>query len=275
MRLWQSWKAMTGVAVAAVIVLGAAGAAGWWFFVREDAELATTPLAFRETPTSEPASPEATEANAPATPTATAPAVGDNNPANEAEAPVPSEGYTLYSVVAEHPAVAGRTEGAYFADEKLARLSLPSTAKGTTYEVAGHFAIGPEGLDPGVTSTITVGLATLRSDESRRDSRVRDALEVTKYPKATFTATSIGGWPGELPEGQDVALTVTGLMDLHGVQRELTWDVIARRQGDVISALATVNFRYEDFDIPVLNIAGFVTVEEDVTLQVLLIAEAS
>ncbi|GAB4324243.1 MAG: hypothetical protein Kow0010_06020 [Dehalococcoidia bacterium] len=267
MSLWTSWRAIAGVAVAVVLVVGAAGLAGWWFFVRDDAELATAPLAFRETPTSEPSN-DGTTATPEATPASAANGGGASGHITA------SEGYTLYTVVAEHPAVDGRTEAAYFADEKLARLSLPSTAKGTTFEVSGQFAIGPEGLDPNVASTVTVGLTSLRSDESRRDSRVRDALEVTKYPEATFTATAIGGWPGDLPEGQDVPLTVTGIMDLHGVQRELTWDVVARRQGNVVSALATVTFAYADFDIPVLNIAGFVTVEEDVTLQVLLIAEA-
>jgi hypothetical protein len=63
-------------------------------------------------------------------------------------------------------------------------------------------------------------------------------------------------------------------MDLHGVQRELTWDVLATRQGNVIAALATTSFLYADFDIPILNIGGFVSVEEDVTIQVQLIAVA-
>jgi hypothetical protein len=62
-------------------------------------------------------------------------------------------------------------------------------------------------------------------------------------------------------------------MDLHGVQKELTWEVKARRQDDVITGLAIVNFRYEDFNIPVLTIAGIVTVEEDVTLQVTIVAQ--
>jgi polyisoprenoid-binding protein YceI len=68
---------------------------------------------------------------------------------------------------------------------------------------------------------------------------------------------------------------VSGTLEIKGVQREVTWDVKARRDGNVLTALATINFRYEDFDIPVLNIGGFVTVEEDVTLQVQLTAQAS
>jgi polyisoprenoid-binding protein YceI len=260
-----SWLIRASVVV--VVIVAAAGAS-WWFFIREDAKLATSPLDFRETP----AAGVSPAAGATAAPTSTA--AYDATHAAGAPAVTVSQGYTLYTVVAEDSAVAGQTEAAYFADETLARVGLPSTAKGATAGVSGYFAIGPDGLDPAVESRIVVALANLRSDESRRDSRMRDALQVTQFPEATFTATSIEGWTGDVPEGQDVSLALTGMMDLHGVQKELTWDLVARRQGDVITALATVNFLYEDFDIPVLNIAGIVSVEEDVTLQVQLIAKA-
>jgi hypothetical protein len=65
------------------------------------------------------------------------------------------------------------------------------------------------------------------------------------------------------------------MMDLHGVQKEITWEVKAKREGSVITALATVNFLFADFGIPVLNVANFVSVEDDVTLQVRIVAQAS
>lgn len=187
----------------------------------------------------------------------------------------PSEGYTTYAIVADHPSVEGTTEAAYFAEEQLAGLSVPSTAKGATTDVSGELHLGPEGLDPTVPSVITVNLTNLRSDEARRDNRVNGALQISQFPEAVFTAERIEGWPGEIPEGEDVSLQLIGTMDLKGVQRELTWEVVARRQGEVISALATTNFLYADFDIPLLNIAGFVSVKEDVTLQMQVIAVAS
>ena len=72
---------------------------------------------------------------------------------------------------------------------------------------------------------------------------------------------------------QDVQLT--GVLDLHGVQKEVTWDVKARHDGNVITALATTKFNFSDFNIPVLNIAGFVSVQDGVTLQVQVVAQAS
>jgi polyisoprenoid-binding protein YceI len=251
--------------VSAVVVLMVAAAAGWWFFVREDAQLAEAPLAIRGTPTASVG--ETPSAPADDDPTAT--------PGTSGPDLAVSEGYTLYTLVSEHDAVEGRAEAAYFADEQLARIGVPSTAKGTTFDVTGQFALGPDGLDPNVPAVIVVGLTSLSSDEGMRDNRVRQALQITTFPTATFTATSIGGWTGDIAEGESIELALAGTMDLHGVQRDLTWDVIATRQGDVITALATTNFLYADFDIPILNIGGFVSVEEDVTLQVQLIAVAA
>ena len=56
------------------------------------------------------------------------------------------------------------------------------------------------------------------------------------------------------------------------MQKEVTWEVEARREGDVITALATTTLLYEDFGISVLNIGGFVSVEDDVTLQMDIVA---
>jgi polyisoprenoid-binding protein YceI len=251
--------------VLAAVVLVVAAAAGWWFFVREDAQLAEAPLAIRGTPT----------ASAGETPSPTAGDDPSTTPNTSDPGVALSDGYTLYTLVSEHDAVEGRAEAAYFADEQLARIGVPSTAKGATFDISGQFALGPDGLDPRVPAVIVVGLTTLSSDEGMRDNRVRQALEISSFPTATFTASSLEGWTGDIAEGESVELALAGTMDLHGVQRDLTWDVIATRQGDVITALATTNFLYADFDIPILNIGGFVSVEEDVTLTVQLIAVAA
>lgn len=48
---------------------------------------------------------------------------------------------------------------------------------------------------------------------------------------------------------------------------------MARRDANLITALATITFKYADFNIPLLNIAGFVSVKDSVTLQVQIVAE--
>lgn len=229
-------------------LLFVAAAAGWWFFIREDNDLATS-------------APEIpADLRTPDTAATDSPTTGSSS----------TSGSQTFKILPD------RSEAAYFADENLASLSLPSTAKGTTKAITGEFHLTPQGLDASKTTRFAVDLRTLRSDESRRDSRVQsDGLQTSRFPTATFTATKLSGFPEAFPQGQEVAMKLTGTLDLHGVQKEVTWDVQARKEGNLFSALATVNFKYAEFNIPVLNIAGFVRVEDDVTLQVQVVAQAN
>jgi len=229
---------------AGLIVLAiAAVVGGWWFFIREDAQLAT------EAP---------------------------NIPEGLAQE-VPDGGANGAGDVVEYRLIPEQSEAAYFADEKLASLPLPSTAKGTTNDIAGVFYLTPDGtaLSSEGTSEFTVDLRSLQSDQSRRDGRVQDALETSLFPTATFTITGATGFDPSVPEGEEHSLQMTGTLELHGVQRDLVWDVKARREGSVITALATVNFRYDEFNVAPPNIAGFVSVQDDVTLQVTVVAALS
>ena len=245
----------------ALIVLVAAAAGGWWFFIREDAKLAT---------------------NAPAIPadlkqTAVATRARGSTPAASGTAGASAttgtggDGLT-FKILSD------RSEAAYFADEKLASLPLPSKAKGSTKDITGQFRLTADGfdLDTSQPTAFTVNLKTLSSDKSMRDARVQNqGLETSKFPTATFTATKLTGFDPNLPADQEQTLRLSGTLDLHGVKKDVVWDVKAKRDGNIITALATITFKFADFNIPVLNIANFVSVEDAVTLQVQVVAQAS
>ncbi len=251
----------TRILIGAAVVLVAAAAGGWWFFIREDAKLAT---------------------NAPAIPadlkqTPLATSAGGSTPA--ASGTVGTSGTTTttgdgltFKILSE------RSEAAYFADEKLASLPLPSKAKGSTKDVTGQFRLTANGfdLDTSQPTTFAVNLKTLASDKSMRDTRVQNlGLETSKYPTATFTAAKVSGFDPQLAAGEEQTLQLSGTLDLHGVKKDVVWEVKAKRDGAIITALATLTFDFADFNIPVLNIANFVSVEDAVTLQVQIVAQAS
>ncbi|HLB23288.1 MAG TPA: YceI family protein, partial [Dehalococcoidia bacterium] len=75
-----------------------------------------------------------------------------------------------------------------------------------------------------------------------------------------------------LSADQEHTFQMTGMLDLHGVQKEVTWEVKARREGNIMTALATITFLYADFNITAPSIGGFVSVEDDVTLQMDIVA---
>lgn len=232
-----------GVAIVAVLGIAVA-AAGWWFLIRSDAELATSPLAISSDGT------------------------GSVPAAN-------ADGVSVLTIVATHPAVSGATQASYFADEKLASLSVPSKAQGTTNDVEGRLFLKDSGIDPSQDSTITIGLTSLRSDKGKRDQNVQIALLTESFPEATFVATTLSGYPSVFPENEEVPMQLTGVLTIAGVPRDVTWDVLATRTGDVMTALATLETRFGDWNVPVLNIRGFVTVEEDFAIQVQIIAVIS
>ena len=230
---------IAGIAVVGVILL----IAGWWFFVRSDAKLATGPPAIPEDLL------KATDA-----------------PGADGDA----------SDLLSFRIIADRSEAAYFVSEQLASLRIPSTASGTTGDVEGEFHLTADGtaLAADTTSRFTIGLTSLRSDESIRDDRVRGALETGLFPTASFTFTSFSGYDPSIPEGEQQDIRLTGTLDLHGVQRQVTWKVEALRQANVITALATVTIAFADYGITPPSIGGFTLVGNEATLQVQLVAEA-
>jgi polyisoprenoid-binding protein YceI len=237
--------------LAAIVVAAVVAGAGWWVFVREDAEPKTNSQAITDD-----------LKTAVATSSASTPA------STSTAASVASGSGLAFTIVPE------QSEATYLAGETLASIGLPSTAEGVTKEIAGSIFLSEDGfaLDPENETKITVQLANLKTSEDRRDNRVREALEVTQFPEATFVAMSVSGVDETLPIDQEHTFQLAGLMTLHGVEKEVTWEVKARREGNIMTALATITILYADFDITPPNIGGFVSVEDDVTLQMDIVA---
>lgn len=238
-------------AVAVLVVAAVAAGAGWWFFIREDAKPKTNSQVITDELKT------AVATSAANTPAAT----------STAGAAASSSGLA-FTIVPE------QSEATYLAGETLASLGVPSTAKGLTKEIAGALYLAEDGwdLDAEHQTKITVQLTNLKSDQDRRDNRVREALGVATFPKATFVATSVSGVDETLAIDQEHTFQLTGIMTLHGVEKEVTWEVKARRDGTILSALATIKIAYADFGITPPSIGGFVSVEDDLTLQMDIVA---
>jgi polyisoprenoid-binding protein YceI len=242
------------IGTAAIVALAVvAVAAAWWFLVRDDAQLATDPPEIPDTLTALTPTPAAETADA----------------ADPPDAPAGS-GAVAYTVQPD------LSEAAYFVDEELASIGVPSTARGATNDVTGTLYLTSDGaaLSTDETSQFVVDLTGLTSDESMRDNRVQQALETATYPTAIFTITSVSGYDSSIPEGETQTMQLTGILDLHGVQNEVTWEVVAYREGTAISALATLTINFSDYDITAPTFGGLVSISDQATLQVQLIATA-
>jgi polyisoprenoid-binding protein YceI len=237
-------RVLIGVPVLALVAL-TVGVAGWWFFIRSDASPLTDPIPIPSSLLS-------------ATPT----------PVDTEPGSTPAAGVQVWKILQS------QSEADYYVGETLASIGVPSSANGKTSDISGTFYLNAAGdaLDTSQASAFTVDLTTLKSDQSRRDQRVQDALDTGQFSSATFTAESISGMTTPDSDGK-VSFQLLGTLDLHGVRRQVIWDVKATRQANVISAIATLDFNFSDYDINPPNIGGFVSVQDHGQLQAVIIAQ--
>ncbi|MFZ4659401.1 MAG: YceI family protein [Caldilineaceae bacterium] len=206
----------------------------------------------------------------PAAPTATV------APAAQPQQPV-AEGARRFVVV---PA---ESSAAYVVDEEflagaLAKLGIDAGLQkitGSTNEVTGELQLKLD--DPQnalVSGEFTVNLPSLKTDQDRRDSWIRDnALESNRFPVAKFVATSINNAPASYTDGAEVTFQLLGDLTVRDITQPVTFDVTATLTGDTIKGVATTAMKISSFGFDPPNFANTLTVADDFTIQVELTAK--
>lgn len=182
--------------------------------------------------------------------------------AEEDVIPVSAEGTAYYVDTAQ-------SEASYAVDETFLGQRLDVTAVGKTSALAGAIVLEDGVIRP---STVEVDLTTLRSDQSRRDNRVQQALDTRNHPRAIFQITGAEGDP-VLTEGQEVPIKLNGTMTIKGVDRPVTFSGTAKLADGVLTLTAETTFAMTDFGVNPPNIANFVAVEDEVTVAVTFVGQ--
>ncbi|MHC4838247.1 MAG: YceI family protein [Planctomycetota bacterium] len=86
-------------------------------------------------------------------------------------------------------------------------------------EVSGSFTWDGEDLSKAKVM-LEIPTASVDTNDAKRDDHLKgpDFFNVRRYPKLTFKSTKVEGTPG--------ALKVTGMLSLHGVEKEVTADAV-------------------------------------------------
>jgi polyisoprenoid-binding protein YceI len=163
-------------------------------------------------------------------------------------------------------------EARYRVREQLVGKDLPNDVIGATKDVTGRIVVEPSGkVLPG--SKIVVKVATLASDQTRRDNYLRrKTLESEKFPNVELVPTTFTGISSPIPAGQSRTFSLTGNLTIHGVTRPTTWQVTARGEGNDVVGKATTAFTFKDFTLDqprvpiVLSVADTVRLEYDFRL---------
>ena len=142
---------------------------------------------------------------------------------------------------------------------------------GRTNEITGELTI--EGTT--VTSAdFTVDVASITSDDSRRDGQFRGRIMTTdEFPEATFVLTEPIELGTEATEGATVETEATGDLTLRGVTQNVTFDVSARLESGLIGVLGNIPVVFEDYEIENPSFGG-ITTEDNGLLEFVLVFEA-
>ncbi len=192
-------------------------------------------------------------------------------PAAQASQPV-AEGARRFVVVPAESSAAYVVDEEFFAGA-LAKLGIDAGLQkitGSTNEVTGELQLRLDDPQNALASgEFTVNLPSLKTDQDRRDSWIRDnALESNRFPVAKFVAKSINNAPTSYTDGAEVTFQLLGDLTVRDITQPVTFDVTATLTGDTIKGIATTAMKISSFGFDPPNFANTLTVADDFTIRV-------
>ena len=165
--------------------------------------------------------------------------------------------------------VTSGSQAGYRVREQLASLPAPSDAVGRTSAVTGTMTLAQSASGYTVTTaSFTVDVSKLTSDQSRRDQRIHSqGLESDRFPTATFQLATPIAVVADAAGGQTIHVSATGVLTLHGVAKTVTIPIDARFTGSNIELVGSVTFPFSQFGMTPPSIGGFVTVQDNATME--------
>jgi len=165
--------------------------------------------------------------------------------------------------------VASGSQAGYRVREQLASLPAPSDAVGRTTAVTGSFTLTQAASGDAVTAaSFSVDVSTLTSDKAMRDRRIhQQGLQSDRYPTATFQLWSPIVLPAGGASGQTIHVLATGALTIHGVTGTVTIPIDGRLSGSQIELVGSITFPFRDFGMTPPSIGGFVSVQDNATME--------
>ena len=239
----------------------------------ESGELSLPERVEAPTPTAtEPASQETTPAaTADTTPEATVMAVStealstSTSTPSEATAPAVTPAAPAGGTSRQYVVVEG-SEITFTVGEVLSRLPTSIEAVLRTSELSGQI-----NLD-GQPSTVEVNLHSLNSDQQYRDRYVHLQM-FPQHPVASFTVDSVTELPGEFDSGDTFQRSVSGTLNVKGADFPISFDLEIRNDGDLLNVLGRTVFTWQQLDVPVPTARSVVSIEDEVHVEILLVAK--
>ncbi len=149
-------------------------------------------------------------------------------------------------------------------EEELANIGS-ATAVGRTPGVSGSVVI--EGTSM-TSAEFTVDLTAIVSDESRRDSRIQEALGTDANPEATFVLTEPVDFGEAAADGETVTVTATGELTINGVTNQVEIPLEAQLVDGMILVVGSTDIVFADYAVAVPTAPMVLSVEDHGVLEV-------
>ena len=180
--------------------------------------------------------------------------------------------------VALHPGavrfvvVPSRSHATIRVREQVAGVAAPGDAQLTTQAFSGALVLLVTGAFA-PDSRIAVELETLKSDSDLRDEWIKiNTLQTNLYPRAEFTAARVADLPLPLPSEGEWTIRLDGTMKIHGVERDLVWELRTTRTAGEVRVRGATSFHFADYGMTVPANRLILSVVDDIKLEIDLVA---
>jgi len=117
-------------------------------------------------------------------------------------------------------------------------------------------------------ASITADLTALQSDDQRRDGQLQGhGLETGTFPNATFSLTAPIDLGADPANGQEIDVTATGQLTLHGQTKTVEIPLKARLSGSIIEVVGSLPITFSDYGIVKPSSFAVLSVADQGTLE--------
>jgi polyisoprenoid-binding protein YceI len=173
------------------------------------------------------------------------------------------------SAIAGRWTIAPGSRAGYRVREKLAFLAALDDAVGRTSQITGGASLSDSAGTVSVTAaSFVINVYSLKSNEAMRDEHIHTiGIQSAIYPKASFRLTSPLALPAAALRGGVVDVKAMGDLNMHGTTRLVSIPVELRLSPTEIRAVGSLTFPWGLFRMTAPSVGGFVSVENDATME--------
>ncbi|NOX29917.1 MAG: YceI family protein [Actinobacteria bacterium] len=130
-------------------------------------------------------------------------------------------------------------------DEVLAG-GINTVAVGRTPTLSGAILIEGTSL---MSVDIVANLDDIRTNDSRRDNKAREAMNTSDFPEATFSLSSPVDLGADPSSGELVAVQAVGELVINGISQPTTIDITAQLVNGIVVVTGSTEITFADWNI--------------------------